>query len=134
MATEEQRAFLEKNRLVVIGFNRKKGPPHMSPVYYALDGDAIVISTTRTRFKAQAIRRKPEVSLCVLGEQPPFPYLLIYGKGIIEDEGAVDVMMRVGERMTGRPIGESARPALEERARKEGRVVLRFTPESFRPR
>jgi len=134
MATDEQRAFLEKNRLVIIGFNRKKGPPHMTPVYYALDGDAIIISTTRTRFKAKAIKRNQEVSLCVLGEQPPFPYLLVYGKGVIEDEGAVDVMMRVGGRMMGNPIPESARPALEERAKKEGRVVLRFTPESFHPR
>ncbi|MEX1255680.1 MAG: pyridoxamine 5'-phosphate oxidase family protein [Dehalococcoidia bacterium] len=134
MVTAEQRAFLEKNRLVVIGFNRKKGPPHMTPVYYALDGDDIIMSTTRTRFKTKAIRRNPDVSLCVLGEQPPFPYLLVYGKGVIEDEGAVDVMMRVGERMTGQPIGEAARLALEERATKEGRVVLRFTPESFHPR
>jgi hypothetical protein len=70
----------------------------------------------------------------VLGEQPPFPYLLIYGRGVIDDQGAVDVMMRVGERMTGQPIAESARPALEERAKNEGRVVLRVTPESVRPR
>jgi uncharacterized pyridoxamine 5'-phosphate oxidase family protein len=134
VATEEQREFLEKHRLVIIGFNRKSGPPHMTPVYYALDRDDLLISTTRTRFKAKAIKRHLEVSLCVLGEQPPFPYLLIYGKGVIEDEGAVDVMMRVGERMTGNPIAESARPALEERAKNEGRVVLRFTPESFHTR
>ncbi len=42
-------------------------------------------------------------------------------------------MMRVGEKMTGSPIPESMRPALEERARKEQRVVLRVTPESFYP-
>jgi PPOX class probable F420-dependent enzyme len=132
--TDEQREFLQQHRLVVVGLGRKAGPPSMTPVYYALDGDDLLISTTRTRHKAKAIQRNPEVSLCVLGEQPPFPYLLIYGRGVIEDEGAVDVMMRIGERMTGRPIGESARPALEERARNEGRVVLRVTPESIRPR
>lgn len=129
MLSEDQRSFLEKNRLCVVGLNRKAGPPHLSPVYYVLDGDDIIISTTASRFKAKAVRRNPQVSLCVLGEQPPFPYLLIYATASIEDDGAVETMRRVGEKMTGNPIPESARPALEERAKKEGRVVVRVRPE-----
>ena len=39
MASEEQRAFLEKNRLVIVGLGRKSGPPHLSPVYYVIDAD-----------------------------------------------------------------------------------------------
>jgi hypothetical protein len=35
--------------------------------------------------------------------------------------------------MTGAPIPDSARPGLEERAKKEQRVVLRVTPESYYP-
>src|SRR5581483_3258695 len=89
----------------------------------------VLISTTASRFKARAVRRNPAVSLCVLHEQFPFPYLLVYGTGTVEEEGAVDLMMRVGERMTGNPVPESARPAIEERARKEGRVVLRVRPQ-----
>lgn len=130
--TGEEREFLKANRLVIVGLNRTAGPPHLTPVYYVLDGDDILMSTTASRLKAKAVRRNPDVSLCVIGEQPPFPYLLIYGKGTIEQEGAVDAMMQVGARMTGNPIPESARPALEERARNEGRVVLRVRPESIR--
>ena len=41
-------------------------------------------------------------------------------------------MMRIGEKMQGRPVpADSARPAIEERARNEQRVVLRLTPESY---
>jgi hypothetical protein len=43
-------------------------------------------------------------------------------------------MMRVGEAMSGNPVPESARPAVEERARTEQRVVLRVTPERFAQR
>jgi len=43
------------------------------------------------------------------------------------------VMMQVGGRMAGNPLPESTRPAVEERARKEGRVVLRVRPEAFLP-
>jgi len=133
VSPDEQREFLEANRLCVVGIPRASGGPQMSPVYYAMDGDSLIISTTRSRWKARQVRREPAISICVLGEKPPFPYLLIYGRGYIEDSGAVDAMMKIGARMTGSPLPESARPAIEERAKTEGRVVLRFTPERFSP-
>jgi len=114
MTPEERRAFLESHRLCVYGFAREGRPPSLSPVYYALDGDDIIISTIASRAKAKAMRRNPQVTLCVLGEEPPFPYLSVYGRGRVEEEGAVDVMMKIGEKMSGRPVPESARPAVED--------------------
>ena len=128
MTPEEQSDFLRNNRLVIVGIPRKNRAPHMSPVYYVMDGDDIIISTTASRWKAKAIRRNPAVSLCIIGEQQPFPYLTIDGRGVIEEQGAVETMMKVGARMTGNPIPEAARPAIEQRAKDEGRVVLRVTP------
>lgn len=57
----------------------------------------------------------------------------MYGRGRIEADGAADVMMAVGGAMAGSPLPESMRPAIEERAKKEQRVVLRVTPESYFP-
>jgi PPOX class probable F420-dependent enzyme len=130
---EERKAFLSEHRLAIVGAERKDAPPQLSPVYYVMDGDDLLISTTATRAKAKVIRRNSPVSVCVLGEQPPFPYLTVYGRGRIETEGAVDVMMAVGGAMTGNPLPESMRPAIEERAEKEQRVVLRVTPQSYFP-
>ncbi len=130
-ATAEQKEFLASHRLVIVGLNRRSGPPHMSPVYYAMDGDDVLISTTASRFKAKSVRRDEDVSLCVLAEEFPFPYLLMYGKASIEDAGAADVMMKIGAKMSGSAIPESARPAIEKRAADEGRVVLRVRPEAF---
>jgi len=129
---DEQRQFLQNNRLCIVGVGRKSGPPHLSPVYYVIDGDDILISTTHSRFKAKAIKRNPEVSVCVLAEQYPFPYLLVYGAGQIQEDGAPDLMMKVGARMTGNAVPEAARPAIEQRARDEGRLVLRVKPLEFR--
>lgn len=133
MTPEERKQFLADHRLCIVGYARASGPPAMTPVYYAMDGGDIIISTTRSRAKAKAIARSPQVSICVLGEQQPFPYLTIYGRGRVEDAGAVDAMMKIGGRMTGNPVPEAARPAVEKRAQEEGRVVLRITPESFTP-
>jgi hypothetical protein len=84
---------------------------------------------TAGRAKAKAANRNPEMSVCVLAEGSPFDYVTVFGRARIEDEGAVDAMMAIGGRMTGAPLAESARPALQQRAIDEGRVVLRITPE-----
>ncbi len=133
MTPEERDNFLQSHRLAIVGLNRGKAGPQLSPVYYVMDGDDLLISTTATRAKAKAARRDERISVCVLGEQPPFPYLTVYGRARIEDTGVVDLMMRVGEKMYGNPVPESARPTIEERARSEQRVVLRVTPESYYP-
>ncbi len=65
--------------------------------------------------------------------EPRIHYATVYGRGRIETEGAVDVMMAVGGAMAGNPLPESMRPAIEEHAKKEQRVVLRVTPESYFP-
>ncbi len=133
MTPEERKAFLREHRLAVVGVERRDAPPQLSPVYYVMDGDDLLISTTATRAKARAVRRTSRVSVCILGERRPFPYLTVYGHGRIEVDGAVEVMIAVTEKMTRRPVRESTRPAIEERAKREQRVVLRVTPESFFP-
>jgi PPOX class probable F420-dependent enzyme len=129
--SDEQREFLESHRLCVFGFNRGSGPPALSPVYYFMDGDEIVISTTSSRVKAKAVQRNPEVSVCVLDEKLPFAYLTVFGHARVEEADAAGVMKRIGEAMTGSPIPEAALPALEQRAEKEGRVVIRIKPAKF---
>jgi PPOX class probable F420-dependent enzyme len=130
---EERKQFLESHRLAVLGIERARKPPHLSPVYYTLDGDDLLISVTETRTKTALVRRFGRLSLSVLHEEFPFPYLRVEGRGHIEEDGAVDLMMRIGEKMQGRPVPQSARPVIEERAKKEQRVVLRVTPESYYP-
>jgi PPOX class probable F420-dependent enzyme len=133
MTPDDRKKFLAEHRLCVVAYARESGPPALSPVYYAMDGDDLIISTTASRAKAKAIGRHPDVAVCVLGEAMPFPYPTVYGRGRIEGAGIVETMMKVGERMTGNPIPDSARPAIEKRAQDEGRVVLRVTPTGFVP-
>lgn len=131
MIPDEHRTFLDSHRLCVVGFAAKNGPPNLSPVYYVVDGDDILISTTAARGKAKQAQRTGEVTLCVLEEQYPFAYLNVYGSARVEDEGAAELMLRIGEKMTGSVLPEAARQAMEQRARDEGRVVLRVTPKRY---
>jgi hypothetical protein len=129
MIGEHERHFLRTHRLCVYGFPRGSQPPSLSPVYYVMDGDDLLISTTASREKAKAARKGLKVAVCVLGETPPFPYLTVYGSATVETEGVVDVMLRIGAAISGRPIDEASRPSVEQRATQEGRVIIRVKPE-----
>lgn len=131
MNREERREFVRAHRTCVFGYERKDAPPSMSIVYYTMDGDDILISTMAGRAKARAVERLGRVSLCVLDEQWPLTYLVVYGKATLERdlEQTAAVMMKVGEIMSGEPIPESARPFVEEMAKKEERLVVRIKPD-----
>jgi hypothetical protein len=82
------------------------------------------------RAKAKAIQRLGKVSLCVLDEQWPPSYLVVYCDAKVETEPAavVDLMMRIAGVMAGKEMPEAVRPMVEEGAKREGRVVLRLRP------
>lgn len=128
---EEHRQFLESHKVCIVGYARKSGPPSLTPIYYYVDGDEIVFSTTKARGKGRAVARNPELTICVVDMSPPYPYLMLMGTARVDEASAVDVMMKVGAIMTGNPVTESVRPMLEKRAQDEGRVAIRFTPTEF---
>ena len=72
--------------LVMSDAAAERCPPALSPVFYVLDGDEIVVSMTADRHKYRAISNDPEVSLCIIHEQMPLPYVTVYGTGRIEEE------------------------------------------------
>jgi PPOX class probable F420-dependent enzyme len=131
MNRAERRRFVEQHRTCVLAFQRKQGPPSMSIVYYVMDGDDLLVSTMAARAKAKAVARTREASVCVLDEQWPPTYLQVYGPARVEEnfKTAVDVMMKVAEIMSGRPLPDAARPIVEAKAREEHRVVIRLQPQ-----
>jgi hypothetical protein len=131
MLPSERRAFVRTHRTAVFGYERRHDGPAMSVVYYVpTDDDELLVSTMARRGKALAVARNAKASLCVLDEQWPFAYLQVYADAAVDDDLGlvVDVMMAVGERMSGEPLTADARPFVESMAEKEQRVVIRCRP------
>ena len=127
----ERREFVRTHRTCVFGYSRRSDGPAMSVVYYVpTDDDELLVSTMAARSKAIAVARDPKVSLCVLDERWPFAFLQVYANATVDTDPqlVVDVMMVVGERMLGQPLGDDARPGVEAMAQQEDRVVLRCRP------
>lgn len=125
-----RRAFVRDHRTAVFGYGRAKDGPAMSIVYYVTDGEDLLVSTMADRAKAKAVRRGGKVSLCVLDEQWPPSYLLVYADAEIETdrERVVDLMLQIAGVMAGKPMPEQVRPLVAEGAERENRVVLRCRP------
>jgi Pyridoxamine 5'-phosphate oxidase len=133
MLPSERRAFVLTHRTCVFGTSRRTDGPAMSIVYYVpTDTDELLVSTMRDRGKAKAVARNKKVSICVLDESWPISYLQVYCDATVDDDLdlVTDLMMAVGGRMSGEPLGEDARPIVASMASEEDRVVLRCKPYS----
>ena len=131
MLPSERREFVNTHRTCVLAYARRSDGPAQSVVYYIpTDNGDLLIATMAARAKAKAVERLGKVSVLVLDEQWPVGYLQVYCDAVVErdPELVVDVMMAVGGRMSGTPLGEEARPFVRQMAIDEGRVVLRCTP------
>ena len=82
MDSEARKEFVKRNRTCVFGYERKDAAPSMSIVYYTMDGDDLLISTMAGRAKARAVERLGRVSLCILDEQWPLTYIVVYGRAV----------------------------------------------------
>ena len=131
MLPSERREFVRTHRTCVFGYRRRQDGPAMTIVYYIpTDDGELLVSTMADRGKARVVERDGKVSLCILDERWPFTFLQVYADAVIDSDRdlVVDVMMAVGERMSGQHPGEEARPFVNEMADRENRVVIRCRP------
>ncbi|WP_342671423.1 PPOX class F420-dependent oxidoreductase [Nonomuraea candida] len=55
------------------------GRPHVTPVWFLLDEDAVVFSTAEHSLKGKALARDPRAAMCVDDQEPPYSYVLVKG-------------------------------------------------------
>ncbi|XRQ14998.1 PPOX class F420-dependent oxidoreductase [Actinomadura welshii] len=104
MTDSEWRAFVsEGTRTGKAGVTRKDGTPHVTPIWFVLDGGDVVFNTARGSVKGRALARDPRVSICVDDQAPPFSYVQIQAEAsLIEDLGE---MRRWATAIGGRYMG-----------------------------
>jgi PPOX class probable F420-dependent enzyme len=65
---------------------RRDGSAHVTPIWFVLDEDDVVFTTTSGSVKAAALRRDPRVSICVDDQEPPYAYVMIHGAATLSAE------------------------------------------------
>lgn len=117
-------AFLKGIYFGKIATIRKDGSPHVTPIWYLLDGGKLIVNTTTDRVKYWNIKRDPRVSFLV---DDGYPYIMIQGKARIATErDALKDIESLAIRYTGE---EKGRKAARDRYWKQPRVSIEIVPE-----
>jgi PPOX class probable F420-dependent enzyme len=122
--TQALREFLDSNRVGVLATMGADGRPRQSLVYYARDGETLLISTEAQRLKAKDVERTGWASLCVMGHEQPYPSAAFSGVAevLTKDIGVptAAIMQRVAS------LPEPPEPQTDEALAAVGRVVMRI--------
>ncbi len=126
LTSEHKHFLMDQVRTAKLATVRKDGRPHVTPVWFELDGDTLVFSTWHTSVKAVNIRRDGRVCLCVDDEKPPFSYIQIEGTATLSPDS--EALKYWTTRIAGKYMGEELAEAYGKRNSVEGELLVRVTP------
>ncbi len=100
---ESVQKFLEKPNFAVLATISPSGQPQATPVWFILDGDQILINTSKGRVKLRNLTANPRVALEIHDLANPYQYVQIRGKVVKIDPtvGARDID-RLSQRYRGK--------------------------------
>ena len=125
--TDELRDFLDAHRIGVLATIAGDGKPRQSVVYYARDGERLLISTESKRLKARDVVRSGWASLCVLGHEQPYPSAVFSGSAEILTTDIGSATAAVMQRIAG--MDEPPESQTDEALAAVDRVILAITVE-----
>ena len=123
--------FLDGQRVGVLATQGSKRGPRQSVVYYARDGERLLISTESKRLKARDVRRTGWASLCVVGHEQPYPSAVFSGPAEILTEDIGSATASIMQRIAGTP--EPPEPQTDEALAAIDRVILAITVDRVGP-
>lgn len=127
MTPTEYRSFLlDRVRTGKLATVRADGRPHVTPIWFDLDGDTVVFNTGHESIKAVNLCRDPRVCLCVDEETPPFAFVQIEGTATMSDDP--DDLRYWATRIGGRYMGADLAEAYGQRNGVKGELLVRVTP------
>ena len=125
--TPALREWLDSQPVGVLATLGPDGAPRQSLVYFARDGDRLLISTLADRLKARDVRRTGRASLCVMGHEPPFPSATFSGPAEVITSGIGPMTAAIAQRVTR--SAEPPEPLTDEALASVGRVILAIAVE-----
>lgn len=124
MDHSEVMAFLQEGtRTGKVATVRHDGRPHVAPVWFVVQGDAIVFTTWYETVKAKNLTRDGRVAFTVDLQEPPYAFVLVEGVATVHpaDPHLVDVATAIGARYMG-----AEAEAFGQRNGVEGEWVVRL--------
>jgi PPOX class probable F420-dependent enzyme len=127
MTTEQWHEFvMTGTRTGKLAVTRADGQPHVTPVWFVLDGEDILLTTESTSVKGRNLRRDPRVCLCVDDQQPPYSFVVVNGQATLTED--LDELRHWATVIGGRYMGAGRAAEYGARNGVPGELLVRIKP------
>ncbi len=107
-----------------LAVSRPDGRPHVTPIWFVLDGDDVVLTTESSSVKGKALRRDPRAALCVDDQEPPYSFVTIEGLATLS--GDLDELRRWATTIGARYMGADRAEEFGARNGVAGELLVRL--------
>ena len=131
MTREEWLGFLSSGtRTAKLASRRVDGRPHVTPVWFMLDGRPgdfqFLFTTDAESVKGRGLRRNTQVAASVDDPAPPYSFVIIEGAAYLSDR--LKDVRAAATRIGGRYMGEGRAAEFGARNGVPGELLIRLTP------
>jgi PPOX class probable F420-dependent enzyme len=129
MTTEQWHEFVMAGTLTgKLAVTRADGRPHVTPIWFVLDGDDVMLNTGTDSIKGKALCRDPRVCLSVDDQLPPYSFVVIDGVAEISED--LGELRRWAAAIGGRYMGADRAEEFGVRNAVPGELLVRIRPTS----
>ncbi|WP_217213880.1 PPOX class F420-dependent oxidoreductase [Streptomyces sp. AC550_RSS872] len=126
MTDEEWRAFVSQGtRTAKLATVRADGSPHVTPIWFVLDGHDLVFNTGKSSVKGRNLARDGRVALCVDDDRPPYDFVVLRGRAVLSEDLAE--LRHWAGRIGARYMGEERAEEFGARNGVPGELLVRVT-------
>ncbi len=112
----------EKKAIVYLATLMQDGSPQVTPVWFNVEGDYILINSASGRVKDKNMRTRPQVALVIADPANPYRYLQIRGQVVeFTTEGAEEHIDTLNLKYHGTPQYPAHNPA-------QPRIIYKILP------
>lgn len=128
MSASEVASFLmHGTRTAKVATTTSSGQPHVMPVWFVLDGEELVFTTSSSSVKGRNLRRDPRIAVVVDDDVAPYAFVHIRGRAKISQE--MDQLLRFATEIGGRYMGPERAGEFGRRNAVPGELLVRVMPE-----
>lgn len=125
MTKGEIETLLKEARIGVFATIKKDGAPHMSPMWYIWEDEAIKMWTSMSYSKCKNVLRDSRSSFCVAKDDPPYKGVVMHGEAETSREGVREVAYKIVRRYLGPEEGEK----YVQQGLGSDSVIIKFIPQ-----
>lgn len=115
---------MEGTRTGKLATVRADGSPHLSVVWFLLDGDGLVFTTEDDTVKARNLLRDERAEVCVDDENPPYSFAVVRGRAEISEEP--EQLLTWATSIAARYMGQDRAQEFGERNSVPGMLLVRL--------